>query len=62
MAECTTAFTDTDERREFRAALRSFLERHASEEDVRRSMVSDDGYDPAVWRAMAEAAGGADGR
>ncbi len=54
MTEGTTAFTDTEEQLQFRSALRSFLERHASEEAVRRAMESRDGYDPAVWQAMAD--------
>jgi alkylation response protein AidB-like acyl-CoA dehydrogenase len=48
------AFTVTDEQREFRDAVRAFLERYSPEADVRRVMESPDGYDAAVWRAMAD--------
>lgn len=48
-----TAFTLTDERREFRSAVRAFLEHHSPESEVRRVMDSPLGYDPDVWRAMA---------
>ncbi|PQD98406.1 acyl-CoA dehydrogenase [Mycobacterium sp. EPG1] len=54
MTDYTTGFTDTEDQRQFRSALRSFLERHVSEEDVRRAMESPHGYDPAVWHAMAD--------
>lgn len=47
-------FTLTDEQREFRAAVRAFLEHYSPESEVRRAMVSTAGYDPVVWRAMAE--------
>ncbi|MDA2894969.1 acyl-CoA/acyl-ACP dehydrogenase [Mycolicibacterium sp. BiH015] len=48
------AFTDSDEQREFRSAVRAFLVHHCPENEVRRVMESPDGYDPAVWRAMAD--------
>ncbi|HKV22129.1 MAG TPA: acyl-CoA dehydrogenase family protein [Mycobacterium sp.] len=48
------AFTVTEEQREFRDAVRAFLERHSPEADVRRVMESPDGYDAGVWRAMAD--------
>lgn len=48
------AFTLSDEQREFRSAVRAFLEHHSPETEVRRVMESPAGYDPAVWRAMAD--------
>ncbi|MDG4669171.1 acyl-CoA dehydrogenase family protein [Mycobacterium sp. 236(2023)] len=48
------AFTDSDEQREFRSAVRAFFAHHCPEDEVRRVMESPDGYDPAVWRAMAD--------
>ena len=49
-----TAFTLSDEQREFRSAVRAFLEHHSPETEVRRVMESAQGYDPVVWRAMAD--------
>jgi alkylation response protein AidB-like acyl-CoA dehydrogenase len=40
-----------------RAATRSLLQRHAPESAVRAAMESEDGYDPAVWRRMAQEIG-----
>ena len=54
MTEQSPAFTETDEQREFRSAVREFLDRHSPEAEVRRVMESSDGYDPALWRAMAD--------
>ncbi|BBY21993.1 acyl-CoA dehydrogenase family protein [Mycobacterium stomatepiae] len=48
------AFALTDEQRDFRSAVRAFLEHYSPEPEVRRAMQSHDGYDTAVWRAMAE--------
>lgn len=48
------AFTDTAEQQEFRLAVRAFLKHHSPEGEVRRVMESPSGYDPVVWRAMAE--------
>lgn len=54
MTDESTAFTDTDERREFRSAVRAFLVHHCAEDQVRRVMESPDGYDPVIWHAMAD--------
>ena len=48
------AFALTDEQREFRTAVRAFLEHHSPEAEVRRAIETSDGYDAAVWRAMAD--------
>lgn len=50
----STAFTLTDDQREFRSTVRAFLEHHSPESAVRRVMESDDGFDSAIWRAMAD--------
>ena len=49
-----TAFTLTDEQLAFRSAVRAFLEHHSPEAEVRRAMESPTGYEPTVWRAMAD--------
>jgi alkylation response protein AidB-like acyl-CoA dehydrogenase len=50
-------FVFTDEQEEYRANVRSFLERKAPEAEVRSLMATESGYDPAVWRQMAEQLG-----
>src|SRR4051794_32415583 len=40
-----------------RQTVQTFLARHATEDDVRRSMMSDEGYDPPVWRQLASELG-----
>jgi len=47
----------TAEHDALRAATRGLLERHAPESAVRAAMESEDGYDPAVWRRMAQEIG-----
>ncbi|ONH56971.1 acyl-CoA dehydrogenase [Frankia sp. CcI49] len=47
----------SDEQEELRRTVRSFLERTSPESEVRRLMETSDGYDPAVWRQMAEQLG-----
>ncbi|MEU9346653.1 acyl-CoA dehydrogenase family protein [Streptomyces sp. NPDC048278] len=49
--------TFTEEHEELRATLRRFLADKAPSEAVRRSMESADGYDPALWRRMADELG-----
>lgn len=48
------AFALGEDQREFRSAVRTFLERFSSEDQLRLVIESHDGYDPAIWRAMAE--------
>ena len=43
-----------EEQEELRRTVRRFLEDKSSEEEVRKLMETADGYDPAVWRQMAE--------
>ena len=47
-------FAFTEEQDQLRDFVRSFLEEKSSEEEVRRLMDTDDGYDAAVWSQMAE--------
>ena len=49
-----TVFTLTDDQREFRSTVRAFLEHHVPESEVRRLMASEKGFDPTIWRAMAD--------
>ena len=51
------SMTFTAEQDEFRTSVRRFLEQKSSPADVRRLMETDEGYDPAVWRQMAEQLG-----
>src|SRR3954451_7328099 len=43
----------SDEHAQLRATVRSFLERRASEADVRRVVDGEPGHDPVVWKQMA---------
>ena len=47
-------FAFTDEQEQFRSAIRRFLNDRSPTTEVRRLMVTDEGYDPAVWRQMSE--------
>jgi alkylation response protein AidB-like acyl-CoA dehydrogenase len=47
-------FAFSDEQEELRAAVRRFLEDKSPEAEVRRLMETTEGYDPAVWKQMAE--------
>lgn len=47
-------FTLTDEHRELKDTVRRFLDAKSNEQAVRATMASDRGYDPEVWRLMAE--------
>jgi alkylation response protein AidB-like acyl-CoA dehydrogenase len=49
--------TDDEDQQMLRATVRAFLEEKSTEADVRRLMVDDVGYDPAVWRQMSEQMG-----
>jgi alkylation response protein AidB-like acyl-CoA dehydrogenase len=50
-------FAFSEEQEELRKAVRRFLEDKSPETEVRRLMETDDGYDPAVWKQMAEQLG-----
>ena len=50
-------FTFTDEHDELRATIRAFLVEHSDEKAVRAQMATDHGYDPEVWRLLAEQLG-----
>lgn len=51
------SFTPGPEAEELRAVVRGFLEKRCGESDVRRWMETDEGYDPAVWRQLAQELG-----
>ena len=51
------SMTFTAEQDEFRKSVRRFLAQKSSLAEVRRLMETDEGYDPAVWRQMAEQLG-----
>ena len=50
-------FAFSEEQEELRKAVRRFLEDKSPETEVRRLMETEDGYDPAVWKQMAEQLG-----
>lgn len=50
----SAVFTLTDDQREFRSTVRAFLEHHSPEPEVRRVMESAQGFESAIWRAMAD--------
>jgi alkylation response protein AidB-like acyl-CoA dehydrogenase len=47
-------FAFTDEQEQFRSAIRRFLNDKSPTTEVRRLMVTAEGYDPAVWRQLSE--------
>jgi alkylation response protein AidB-like acyl-CoA dehydrogenase len=55
--EAMIVFEVTEEQEEFRQALRRFFQQKSPTTEVRRLMATDDGYDPAVWKQMAEQLG-----
>ena len=50
-------FAFSDEQEEFRTTLQRFFEEKAPSTEVRRLMETSEGYDPAVWKQMAEELG-----
>jgi alkylation response protein AidB-like acyl-CoA dehydrogenase len=50
-------FAFSEEQEELRQAVRRFLADKSPEAEVRRLMATAEGYDPAVWRQMAEQLG-----
>jgi alkylation response protein AidB-like acyl-CoA dehydrogenase len=50
-------FAFSEEQDELRRSVRRFLEDKSSEAEVRRLMDTVDGYDPAVWKQLAEQMG-----
>ncbi len=44
----------TPEHEELRRIVRSFLDQHCPESEVRRVMATDAGYDPALWSRLAD--------
>jgi len=47
------SFALDEDQLQFRASVRQFLTAHSAEQDVRRLMASDRGYDPDVWSLIA---------
>ncbi len=47
-------FGFTEEQEELRRMVRRFLEEKSPETEVRRLMATEEGYDPQVWRQMAD--------
>jgi alkylation response protein AidB-like acyl-CoA dehydrogenase len=50
-------FAFSDEQEEFRDTLRRFFEEKSPSTEVRRLMETSEGYDPGVWKQMAEELG-----
>src|ERR1700727_2378991 len=50
-------FAFTEEQEELRKAVRRFMDDKSPETEVRRLMETTEGYDPAVWKQMAEQLG-----
>jgi len=50
-------FAFSEEQEELRKSVRRFLQDKSPETEVRRLMATTEGYDPAVWRQMAEQLG-----
>ncbi|GIU83823.1 MAG: acyl-CoA dehydrogenase [Acidimicrobiales bacterium] len=50
-------FAFTEEQEELRNVVRQFLENKSPESEVRRLMETTEGYDPEVWKQMAEQMG-----
>jgi alkylation response protein AidB-like acyl-CoA dehydrogenase len=46
-------FAFSDEQEQFRAAVRRFLAQKSPTTEVRRLMATESGFDPAVWKALA---------
>ena len=57
MNSAADGFALTAEQQELRRTVRSLLELKSGEADVRRIMETPEGYDPALWRQMAEQLG-----
>jgi alkylation response protein AidB-like acyl-CoA dehydrogenase len=47
----------TEDQQDFKALVREYLAEKSPESEVRRLMETEEGYDPAVWRQMAEEVG-----
>ncbi len=50
-------FTHTEEQEQVRSTVRRFLDEYSPEQEVRRLMMTSEGYDPAVWTRMANELG-----
>jgi alkylation response protein AidB-like acyl-CoA dehydrogenase len=57
MISSAEGFAATEEQQELRRSVRAFLELKSPEGEVRRVMESAEGYDPGVWRQMADQLG-----
>ena len=56
-APASGSFLLSEEREEFRRSVSGFLQRTSPEQEVRRLMETDEGYDAPVWRRMADELG-----
>lgn len=52
MTETALVGVLSDEQLQLRQVLRTFLDRHSTEPEVRRVMATDEGYDARVWRQL----------
>ncbi|MEU4248867.1 acyl-CoA dehydrogenase family protein [Amycolatopsis sp. NPDC026612] len=52
MTETASVGVLSDEQLQLRQVLRTFLDRHSAEPEVRRLMATDEGYDARVWRQL----------
>jgi alkylation response protein AidB-like acyl-CoA dehydrogenase len=57
MSSSRIGFAPSDEQRELRRIVRSFVDAKGSQSEVRRLMETPEGYEPAVWRQMADQLG-----
>ena len=57
MSSNASSLALTDEQKELRRTVRSFLECKANEAEVRRQMETPMGYDPLVWRQLSDQLG-----
>src|SRR5947209_13697215 len=55
--DSTVNFAFSDEQEQLRDAVRRFLESKSPSSEVRRLMETTEGYDPAVWKQMANELG-----
>src|ERR1700684_2004064 len=57
LGACTVNFAFSPEQEEFRQSLRRFLADKSTSAEVRRLMETDAGYDPQVWKQLADQLG-----
>jgi alkylation response protein AidB-like acyl-CoA dehydrogenase len=57
MPSAAAGFALSDDQQELQRTVRSFLDSKSDETEVRRVMATHEGYEPAVWRQMADQLG-----